>query len=81
MDNIFLFLAVVMAGLAGLLLFVAFVSWWRLRTLKFGLVGAAFIGFFIKALLLLLSLIVQDTTAVMIDCGILILLYFAVVKK
>ena len=81
MDNVFFFLIIIMAGLAGLLLFVAFVSWYRLRTIKLILVGCAFVGFFVKAILLLTSLVVQDEKTVLIDCIVLVLLYFAVIKK
>lgn len=81
MDDIYLFLTIVMAGLAGLLLIVSFASTYRLKALKLGLVSLAFLMFFIKAILLVFEYIVQDEYAVIIDVIILLLLYFSVVKK
>jgi hypothetical protein len=81
MDAVFLFLTVVMTGLAGLLLFVSFASWYRVRSAKLALVGVAFVSFFIKAILLLFGSIIQDEKAVVIDSVILVLLYFAVIKR
>jgi hypothetical protein len=81
MDDILLFLTVVMAGLAALLLIVSFISGYRLRSTKLALVGLAFVAFLIKALLLILEYITQDEKAVIIDFVILVLLYFAVIKK
>jgi hypothetical protein len=70
-----------MAGLAGLLVLVSFVSWYRLRSLKLALVGCAFLTFLIKAALLLLNILPQDIRSVVIDFIILVLLYFAIIKK
>ena len=81
MDEIFFFLASIMAGLAGLLTFVSCVSWYRLRSIKFVFVSFAFGAFFIKALLLIFKVLGIDEKAVMIDTIILVLLYFAVIKK
>lgn len=52
MDDIYLFLTIVMAGLAGLLLLVSSASWYRLRATKLCLVSLAFLALFIKAVLL-----------------------------
>ena len=70
-----------MAGLTGLLLLVSFVSWYRLKNMKLAIVGLAFLVFFVKALLLVFEIIVQDEKAIIIDFIVVILLYFAVVKK
>jgi len=70
-----------MAGVAGLLFFVSLVSWYRIRSIKVAIVGCAFLVFFLKALLLLLNRITQDINAVIIDTVILVLLYFAIIKK
>ena len=80
-ENIFLFLNILMAGLAGLLLLVSCISWYRIRSLKLAFVSLAFVGFFIKAILLIFSIIIQDEKAVIIDSIILILLYFSIIKK
>jgi len=80
-DDIFLFLTIVMAGVSGLLIFVSSVSWHRLRSFKLALVSCAFVIFFIKALLLISEIVHQDEKGVIIDCIILVFLYFAVIKK
>ena len=81
MDDIYLFLAIIMAGLAGLLLLVSSASWYRLRALKLGLVSIAFLVLFIKAVLLIFEIIIQDKLAVLIDVIVLVILYFSVVKR
>ena len=81
MDNIILFLTIIMAGLSGLILIVSFISWYRIRTAKLAIVGLAFIAFFIKAILLIFELISQDEKSIIIDSLIIVLLYFAVIKK
>jgi len=62
-------------------LLVSFVSWYRLKNMKLAIVGLAFLVFFVKALLLVFEIIVQDEKAIIIDFIVVILLYFAVVKK
>ena len=81
MDNIILFLTIIMAGLSGLILLVSFVSWYRIRAVKLVIVSLAFSAFFIKAVLLIFEFIVQDEKSIVIDSIIIILLYLAVVKK
>ena len=81
MNDITLFLTIVMAGLSCILLIVSFASWHRLRSVKFLFVSIAFVGFFIKAILLIFEIIIQDEKAVIIDSIILILLYLSIIKK
>lgn len=81
MDDLVLFLTIIMAGLAGLLLLVSFVSWRRIGNVKLALVGLAFLAFLIKAVLLIFGVIFQDEKSVVIDSIILVLLYFSVIKK
>ncbi|MFH1101485.1 MAG: hypothetical protein V1726_05585 [Methanobacteriota archaeon] len=81
MDNIVLFLSIVMAGLSGLLFVVSFISWYRVKAMKFVFVSLAFFAFFIKAILLFLGVVVQDEKSVVIDSIIILLLYFSVIKK
>ena len=81
MDDISIFLTIIMAGLAGLLFIVSFASWYRLRNIKFILVCFAFGAFVIKAFLLIFGIIIQDEKAIIIDSIILILLYFSIIKK
>lgn len=81
LDDTVLFLTILMAGLAGLLLVVSSASWYRLRALKLGLVTIAFFVFFIKAVLLVFEIITEDIVAVFIDVIILIILYFSIVKR
>jgi len=80
-ESIYLFLNIIMAGLAGLLFLVSCISWYRIRSLKIALVSLAFAGFFIKAILLIFRILLQDEKAVVIDSIILILLYFSIIKK
>lgn len=81
MDDLVLFLTIIMAGLAGLLFLVSVVSWRRLGNIKLFLVGLAFLAFLIKAILLISETIFQDEKSVIIDSIILVLLYFSVIKK
>jgi len=70
-----------MAGLSCLLLVISFVSWKRLGNLKLALVGFAFLAFFIKAVLLITEIIVQDEKSILIDSFIIVLLYFSILKR
>ena len=81
MNDILLFLLIIMTGLSALLLLVSFVSWYRLRSIKLGLVSFAFVAFFVKAILQMFEIITPDEKAVAIDFIILVLLYLAVTKK
>ena len=81
MEDVFLFISIIMAGLAGLLLIVSFASWYRLRNIKLFFVSLAFLAFLIKAVLLIFEIIIQDDAVIIIDFVILFLLYFSVVKK
>ena len=80
-DDITLFLIVIMMGLSGLLCFVSLASWYRLKLVKFGLVSFAFLIFFLKSLLLVFEIIIQDEKAVIVDTLVLVLFYFSVVKR
>ena len=81
MDDILLFLSILMAGLSALLLIVSFASYSRLRNIKLLIVGFAFTVFFIKATLLIFEKIAQGDLVIIIDFIIIVLLYFSVVKK
>jgi len=81
MNDLLLFLTVLMAGLAILLFIVSCASWYRLRHLRFALTSAAFAVFICKAILLLSTYIVEDEKAILLDSVILILLYFSIAKR
>ena len=81
MEDIELLLAILIAGFSFLVFLVSITAYVRLRVGKFLILGAAFLMFFIKGLLLLLEFIIQDQIAFLIDLLIILLLYIAVVKK
>jgi len=81
MDEITLFLAILITGLAALLFIVSLFSSYRLRNVKFFLIGLAFLALIIKGLLLVFEYTHEDTIGLIIDLVLLILLYFAIVKK
>ena len=76
-----MFLTVLFGGLAALLMIVSAVSWFRLRSIKLGLLCIAFCLFIGKAVLLLSGWLHQDLEAILIDVGVIILLYGSVVKS
>jgi hypothetical protein len=80
-DDIYLFLEIVMTGLAGLLFLVSSVSWYRLKALKLGLISLAFFLLMCKGFLLIFEVIKEDSFAVFIDVFIVIVLYFSMIKK
>jgi hypothetical protein len=81
MEGITLFLSIAVTGFALLLLIVSTAAYLRLRNMKFIFVGAAFLTFFIKGILLIAGIVGQNEIGSGIDFVILILLYFAAVKK
>ena len=81
MDEITLFLSILIAGLSTILFIVSMISTARLRNIKFLLVGSAFLVFAIKGLLLFFEFLVQENIAMILDIVIIVLLYFAIVKK
>lgn len=81
METITLFLIIIMAGLSALLLFLSVISWYRLKNVKLAIISIAFLIFFMKSVFLFLDLLSYDIKTVGIDALILILLYFAVIKK
>lgn len=81
MDEITLFLTILITGLSLLMFIVSLISTCRVRNFKFLIIGFAFIGFIIKGLLLLFEYISQDEIALIIDFTVIILLYFAIIKK
>jgi len=81
MEDIVLLLTLLIAGFSILLFAVSIISYSRLKVTKFLIIGLAFLGFFAKAILLLLEYVVQDQIALIIDLIIIILLYLAIVKK
>jgi hypothetical protein len=81
MDEITLFLAIVISGLSILLFIVSLFSYIRLQNIKLLLVSLAFFAFIVKGILLILEILNQGRLGMIIDLVVLILLYFAVAKK
>lgn len=81
MDEITLFLSIVVAGFSLLLFIVSFVAYYRLRATKLLLVGMAFLAFAAKGALVVAGFLNQDKFALSIDFVILVFLYFATIKK
>jgi hypothetical protein len=81
MDEVTLFLSIVIAGLSTLLFIVSAVAFHRLRVLKLLIINLAFFVFIIKGLLLIFEIISQDQFGLFLDIAIIVLLYFAVVKR
>jgi len=81
MDEIAMFLSVLISGFSLLLFIVSIVAYKRLRAIKLLFIGIAFFIFLIKGVLLSLEFITQDIYAIIIDFIILILLYLATAKK
>jgi len=81
MDELTLFLAIIVAGFAFLLSIVSLLSYYRLRSYKLLFVNVAFLVFFIKGILTIFSFLIQDELGLIIDFMILIFLYLAIIKK
>jgi len=81
MDEITLFLSIIIAGFSLLLAMVSMVAYYRLRATKLLLVSIAFLAFVVKGVLIVIGIVTQDTLALGIDFVILVLLYFATIKK
>jgi hypothetical protein len=81
MDDITLLLSILIAGFSGLLFIVSIAAYNRIRSVKLLFISLAFFMFIVKGLLLIFEIFVQDKIMIAIDFVILILLYFASVKK
>jgi len=81
MDEITLFLSIVIAGLSTLLFIVSAASYYKIRSTKLLIINLAFLAFIIKGILLIIGYISQHRIGLFLDLAILILLYFAIIKK
>lgn len=81
MDEITLFLIIVTTGLSALLFIVSAAACFKLRVLKLLIINLAFLAFIIKGFLQIIEIFSQGRLGLIIDLIILILLYFAVIKK
>ena len=81
MDEITLFLSIIIAGFSLLLAIVSFVAYHRLKATKLFLIGLAFLAFVVKGVLAVVGILNQDKITLGIDFLILIFLYFATIKK
>jgi len=81
MDEIILFLSIVITGLSALLFVVSAASFYRLRATKLLIINLAFLAFIIKGFLQIFEFITQTRIGLILDLVVIILLYFAVVKK
>jgi len=81
MDEIALLLSILIAGFSILLFIISIVAYYRLQATKLLIVSFAFLAFVIKGSLILAEILSQETLALVIDLVILLILYFAIVKK
>jgi len=81
MDEITLFLSILLAGFAFLLALVSFIAYYRLHAIKLLLVGMAFLGFVVKGILIAFGVFSQGLIGLVIDFVIIVFLYFAAIKK
>ena len=81
MEDIELLLSILIAGLSGILLIVSIAAFSRIKSIKLLLVGCAFMFFTIKGVLIILEYVSQSRIGMILDFVIVILLYFATVKK
>jgi len=81
MDEIILFLSIVITGLSALLFVVSAASYIRLKAGKLLIINLAFLAFIIKGFLTIFEYITQSRIGLILDLIIIILLYFAVAKK
>ena len=80
-QDIILLLSILIAGLSVMLFLLSIISYSRVKSVKLLIVGFGFLGFTIKGFLLIIGYINQDIIGLIIDFIIILLLYFAVVKK
>ena len=81
MDDIDLFISILISGFSVLMVIVSSAAYVRLKSTKLLLIGIAFFVFFLKSLLLVTGFIVQSRNALIIDLIIIFVLYCATVKK
>jgi len=81
MEDILLFLSLLITGFSLLLFFISIVSYMKLKITKFFIIGIAFLGFTTKGILLLLEIIAQDQLSLILDFFVIILMYLAIIKK
>ena len=80
MEDITLFLAILIVGFSLLLFIISTFAYYRIRNIKFLFVCIAFLMFIIKGLLTITESITQENFVLGLDLIILLLLYFAVIK-
>jgi len=81
MDEITLFLSIIIAGFSLLLATVSMVAYYRLRATKLLLVSMAFLAFVVKGVLIAFGVFDQGLIGLAIDFVIIVFLYFAAIKK
>ena len=89
MNNLELFLSVALTGFSLILFVISAITYRRVQRTKLLFVSLAFALFFVKGLLLTLGLFVDSigdvfqssVLVIMLDFGIMVFLYFSVVKK
>ena len=81
MEEILLFLSILIAGFSLLLFIVSIIAYSRIKSVKLLIISFAFLAFTVKGVLLLLEFISQDMYATVIDFVVLVLLYLATAKK
>ena len=89
MNNLEIFLRVALMGFSLILFVISAITYKRARRTKLLFVSLAFCLFFVKGLMLTLGLFVESVESLfqtsvlvtMLDFGIMVFLYFSVVKK
>lgn len=80
MEDITLFLTILIIGFSALLFIISIFAYHRVRNIKFLFICTAFLIFTFKGLLTILGIITQGNIALVLDFFIILLLYFAVNK-
>ena len=81
MDEITLFLSILITGVASLLFIVSIIRAIKLRNLKFSIISTAFLIFAIKGLLLFFEFLAHEKFSMILDLAVIVLLYFAIIKR
>ena len=89
MNNLELFLSVALTGFSLILFVISAITYRRVQRTKLLFVSLAFALFFVKGLMLTLGLFIDSigdvfqssVLVIMLDFGIMLFLYFSVVKK
>ena len=80
-EDIILLLSILVASFSLLLLIVSTAAYIKTKSIKLLIISIAFSLFFIKGVLLSINYFVQEPIGIILDFIILLMLYYASVKK